>query len=88
MSKTRPEWSEEIARRTDDLHALLGVDDHADALAEQLLVVDEEHADVTHRALTGTHAVAVKVGPSGSTRRRTSRRPPTESSRRRIPSRP
>ena len=54
----------------DDLHALLRVDDHPDALAEEVLVVDEQHPDrrrlghgLTVR--TGTHAVVVNVAPSG-----------------------
>jgi len=77
-----------VRGRADDLEALLGVHDDPDALAEEVLVVHQEHADgLAHRAArTGIHAVAVKVG--GSLRRRTSSRPPTDSSRRRMPTRP
>src|SRR5690606_19309364 len=85
----------------DDLQVGLGVDDRAHAGPEELLVVDEQDPDGwggrrahrrISRARTGTQAVAVcrsrPSPPSGCARRRTSRRPPTPSSRRRMPSSP
>ena len=78
---------EAVAGDTDDLHPVLRVDDRPDALAEELLVVDQHDPD--HAApRTGTHAVAVNVTPPASSRRRTSSRPPTASRRRRMPSMP
>ena len=74
-----------VAGLAHDLEVLLRLDDHAQALADHRLVVDQEDACASHERGTGIVASTTKL-PSG--RREASSWPPSRSARSRMPANP